>query len=423
MVQGDSRRIVLACWGSYGDLFPYLALARALAALGHEPLLATCGVYRPIAERDGLQFAAIPPDVDPTDRDLIHRVMNPVRGTEVIVRELLAPQVRAAFGALRDVARGADLIVSHPVTFAAPLVARSLGLPWLATVLAPTSLFSRYDFPLLPPYPNLSRLGRVSPLLASAFLRAADAATASWTAPIRAFRGELGLPDTGNPLFSGQFSPDGTLALFSPVLARPQRDWPPRAAVTGFVFNDEDGSLPDDLRAFLDDGEPPIVFTLGTSAAGAPGDFYEESAGAVERLGRRAVMLVGRYADMPARSHWPSSIFAAGYAPHAALFRRALAVVHHGGVGTLAQALRAGRPMLVVPHGHDQPDNAARAARLGLARVVDARRYRAARAARHLRALVAQPRYAARAAEIGRQVAEEHGCEAACRAILEAGRR
>jgi rhamnosyltransferase subunit B len=113
----------------------------------------------------------------------------------------------------------------------------------------------------------------------------------------------------------------------------------------------------------------------------------------------------------------PEGALAVDYAPHAAVFPRAAAVVHQGGVGTLAQALRVGRPMLVVPFSHDQPDNAARARRLGVARVPAPARYAARTAARGLGALLADPVAAARAEEVGRAVRAKDGAAAACDAI------
>jgi UDP:flavonoid glycosyltransferase YjiC (YdhE family) len=104
-------------------------------------------------------------------------------------------------------------------------------------------------------------------------------------------------------------------------------------------------------------------------------------------------------------------------APHDALFPRAAAIVHHGGVGTTGQALRSGRPMLVVPHAHDQPDNAARVSRLGVARSLDAGAYTAARAAAHLRQLLDEPSYRERADAVGKIVQSENGAKAACDAI------
>jgi UDP:flavonoid glycosyltransferase YjiC (YdhE family) len=398
-------------------LFPYLAIARGLAARGHVPVLATARYYEDIVRREGFLFHPIRPDIDPSDRALLERVMDPFKGTEVVVREIVAPALRDSFADLSDATRGAHLIVTHPLTFAGRLVAETTKMRWMSTVLAPASMFSVHDFPVFPPYPAVMRLARSAPFVARFFLRVARRATASWTDPVRAFRRELGLPDAPDPLFEGQFSPHGTLAMFSPVIGSPQADWPAETTQTGFPFYEGDGALPGNVAAFLDAGDPPVVFTLGSSAVGAPGLFFDESLAAIREVGGRAVLLVGRNADRPVNEAPSPSVLVADYAPHAPLFRRARAIVHHGGIGTTAQALRAGRPMLVVPHAHDQQDNARRVVALGVAEAIDARRYRAQAAAAALRRLTEGGRVA-RAKETGQIVEREDGVSRSAEAIL-----
>jgi UDP:flavonoid glycosyltransferase YjiC (YdhE family) len=408
-----SRRIVLACWGSYGDLFPYLAMAVRLRQRGHDAVLATAPSYRDLATRAGVAFQPMRPDLDPDNTALIARVMDPARGGSVVIGEITAPAVRDAFADLAPVVKDADLVVSHPITFAAPLAARAHGVRWLSSVLAPTSFFSRFDFPVLPPTPVRLQVWRSRPWAAGAFFALARRITRPWTAPVRAFRAELGLEDAGEPLYEGQFSPHGTLALFSRVLATPQPDWPPRTRLTGFAFHADDSPMPPAVAAFLAHGDAPIVFTLGTSAVGAAGEFYRESVAAARLVGRRALLLVGRQARAWLPPGLPPGMLAAEYAPHREVFARAAAIVHHGGIGTTARALAAGRPMLVVPHAHDQQDNAHRAERLGVARVVDARRYRADRVTAALEALVSDARYRGAAARVAEVIAHEDGVGAA----------
>jgi UDP:flavonoid glycosyltransferase YjiC (YdhE family) len=176
--------------------------------------------------------------------------------------------------------------------------------------------------------------------------------------------------------------------------------------------------MPPELVRFLDDGPPPLVFTLGSSAVMDAGRFYEHSAAAAKLLGRRAVLLVGTdTGNRPAAL--PAGVAAFDYAPFSELFPRAAAIVHQGGVGTTGQAMRAGRPMLVMPYAHDQFDNAGRVARLGIARTISRHRYSPIRAATELRPLLADPRYAQRAAEVGEQVRQEDGVRAACDVLEE----
>ena len=221
--------------------------------------------------------------------------------------------------------------------------------------------------------------------------------TRSWTEPVRQLRAELELPARGDPLYEGQFSPGLTLALFSGVLATPQPDWPPHTQVTGFVFHDEPNRLPPEVARFLDAGPAPLVFTLGSSVVHTAGSFYRESLEAVRRLGCRAVLLVGTDPQNHPPEPLPEGVLAVPYAPHGSLFPRAQVIIHQGGIGTTAQALRARRPMLVVPHAFDQPDNALRVVKLGVARTLSPKHYVATRVATQLQAILAEPRYAQRA--------------------------
>lgn len=411
-------RIVINCWGSYGDVFPYVGLAKALQSRGHQPVIATSEGYRDTVEQAGIEHATVGPSVDPTDRELVARVMHPARGSEVIVRELLLPHLERTYEELRHAAASADLLVSHPITYAAPVFAEREKLPWAATVLAPMLFFSLTDLPVFPQLPVSGHARKLGPWVARALVGLARRATSGWCEPIRQFRAKLGLPRGAHPMFEGQFSPYLNLALFSRVLAEPQPDWPAHVRTTGFVFYNGPGGLSRELEEFLAAGPPPVVFTLGTSAVGAAGRFYHESAEAAAKLGVRAVLLTGGFAQNRPEESLSKDIMAVDHAPHQQLMPRASAIVHQGGVGTLGQALRSGHPMLVVPHGHDQPDNAFRARRLGVARIVYPPAYTAARVTRELERLLGGG-YRKRAAAVAAEVRREGGAEAAAAAIDE----
>jgi rhamnosyltransferase subunit B len=410
-------RIVIACWGSYGDVYPYIGVGKALQARGHRVILALPKYYAPMVEREGLEARPVGPDVDPSDRDLIARVMDAATGPEALFRDWLMPALRRSYDELREAAADADLLVTHPATFAAPVLAQQRGLPWIATVLAPMSFFSATDAPVLPPAPRLVHLRRLGPWMGRLMVRAARYATRTWADPVYRLRAELGLPRGGHPIFEGQFSPLLNLGLFSRVMAAPQPDWPPHVEETGFVFYNGPDPLSPAVEAFLAAGPPPVVFTLGTSAVGAAGTFYEESAAAAARLGVRAVLLTGGFANNTPRRTISPDILIVDQAPHQLLLPRASAIVHQGGIGTTGQALRAGRPMLVVPHSHDQPDNAFRVTNLGVARTLFPHAYRAPRVAHHLARLLGDTRYATRAAAVAASVKEENGAERAAAAI------
>jgi UDP:flavonoid glycosyltransferase YjiC (YdhE family) len=413
------RVVVITCWGSHGDLFPYIGLALALKRRGHRPVIATNPGYRDTIERERIEFAAAGPVIDPNAVEagkLYERVMDPKKGSEVIVRELLMTKIRETYEELRHAAAGADLLVTHPITFAGPVVAEQARIPWLSTVLAPLSFFSAHDPAVLPTAPNLNDVPLVGPWLAHAILKLARPTLRTWVEPLDALRAELGLSRAGHPMMEGQFSPHGTLALFSRTLAEPQADWPPDTTVTGTVFWNEASPLEPELEQFLAAGAPPVVFTLGTSAVGAAGRFYHESAAAAAMLGVRAVLLTGGFAqNLP--KNVPPNVLLVDRAPHQHLFPRASVIVHQVGAGTTAQGLRSGRPMLLVPHGHDQFDNARRVRKLGLARVVLPKEYRAPRVAHDLSALLNDASFRERAAATAAIVRAEGGAEAAADVI------
>jgi rhamnosyltransferase subunit B len=411
------RRIVFTTFGSLGDLHPYIAIALGLQARGHEAVIATSGYYRQKIESLRLGFRAVRPDYP--DPETIRRIMDRRKGTEVIIRELTMPVLRESYEDTLAAAEGADLLISHMLTFTTGLVVEMRGIPWASTFLQPLGLFSVYDPPVVPQAPLLAKLRFLGPPFHRLLFWCAKWSVRSWSEPLHRLRAEVGLPPTSlSPLFEGQYSPLLVLALFSKLLADKQPDWPRQAIITGFPLYDQDGEagMPPELVRFLDAGPPPIVFTLGSSAVGDAGQFYDHSAAAAKLLGRRAVLLVGKDPrNRPASL--PDGVVAFDYAPFSELFPRAAAIVHQGGVGTTAQAMRSGRPMLVMPYAHDQPDNAERVIRLGIARKISRHRYSPARAAAELRHLLDDPIYLQRASEVGEQVRQEDGVRAACDAL------
>ncbi len=144
------------------------------------------------------------------------------------------------------------------------------------------------------------------------------------------------------------------------------------------------------LRKFLTDGEPPVVFTLGSVVVRNASTFYQQSLDAVRLRGCRAVLLIGTDPRNQPSGPVPKSVFVCAYAPNSGLFPRAAAVVHHGGIGTLAEAMSAGVSSLIVPHIHDQHDNAFRAVKLGIARQESPASYSGPRAAAHIRSLLVE---------------------------------
>ncbi|MGA9584508.1 MAG: glycosyltransferase [Terracidiphilus sp.] len=416
-------RIVLSNIGTLGDINPLIALALELKRRGHSPVMALPNVYRTRLEPLGLEFHAIRPDIDPTNNVLVEMVYDIKHGTEHGLRNFLFPSLRQTYDDLLDAATKpvrTDLLLLGELNYAGPIVAEVTGIPWASYVLAPLSFFSAFDPPVLPPYPKLAKADKKVPGFGRVIKRVARFVSRKWPEPIYDLRRELGLPHGVNPLFDAKHSPELVLALFSSVLGVKQKDWPPNTLITGFAYYDADAGnakLPPHLEEFVSAGAPPIVFTLGSAAVLAAGDFYEVSAKAAMELGQRAVLLIGTDPRNQLKEKLPASICVAEYAPYSALFSRASLVVHQGGVGTTAQCLRAGKPMLIMPYSHDQPDNARRMKRLGVARVIQKASYTPKKVTRKLLKVLDNPDLAEKARAVAEQLRNEDGVKTACDAL------
>jgi rhamnosyltransferase subunit B len=419
---GKKKRVVFTTWGSFGDLHPYIALALELQERGYHPVIATSPIYREKVESEGIAFYPVRPDLPPPDAetsaDIIRRASNSRWGPSYLFREMLVPHLRETYAdtlAAVTANGGADLLVSHQVPLAAPLIAEKTGIKWISSVLFPLAFVSAYDPPTPPQLPALRTLAAVHPLVARTVYGLGKWTTKSWVEPIQQLRKELGLPRGRNPIFEGQHSPMLVLALFSKLLAQIQPDFPANTIISGFPYYDRrDGQPPPlELLRFLNEGEPPMLFTLGSSLVWIARDFYRVSIEAAQKLGKRALLLIGDKRNLP-QTKLPEGIAAFDYAPHSLVMPRASCIIHQGGIGTTGQALRAGQPMLIVPFGHDQPDNARRCVRLGVGRTLSPVRFTVPCVVSELSELLNNSTYHERAAKVGRRVAEENGAKTAC---------
>ena len=198
--------------------------------------------------------------------------------------------------------------------------------------------------------------------------------------------------------------------------AAPQADWPVPVIPCGFNFFTPQGNAPEDaeLAEFLAAGPPPVVFTLGSVSRASPRGFYRHAMAACAALGLCAVLVKKTLVDL---GPLPDTVFAANFAPYAQLFAQVRAVVHHRGVGTVAQCLRWGQPQLVVPLALDQFDNAFRTQALGCARVLPFGQVNTERLTAELEALLTDLAPTHRAQHLARAMAQEHGAEVAADAI------
>lgn len=405
-------QVLLVAIGSHGDVLPFIAIGAELARRGHGVILAAPAPFQHLTLRAGLAFHEL------CTREEYDRVVgvpelwHPRRGVGTLlaaVSGLIEPTYRWISD---NWTPGESVVVASTLSFGARVAEDRLGVPVVTIHLAPFLIDSRYAPPRLPglPLPDLLP-PRVRHWLGAG---AEDLVLGPAALPgLNTFRAGLGLPPVLR-LRDWWSSPGRVILAFPSWIAPRQPDWPPSAVQVGFPKADtfgEAGELGPELTAFLRDGDRPIAFTYG-SAMRQGARFFETAIQISRRMGRRAVFLAPQQGQVP--PILPAGIVHVSYAPLSKLLPRCAALVHHGGVGTMAQGLAAGLPQVVVPVAFDHFDEGARLERLGIGATIARRRFTAARGARHLHRLLSSPTVAERCTLAKQRMLDENGVEMAC---------
>jgi UDP:flavonoid glycosyltransferase YjiC (YdhE family) len=412
-------KILIGAAGSLGDTLPFVALGRALQQRGHQVHLFANESYAGHAA--GLPFTPVATvaETDALLRD--PRVTDP-RGGLALIAEAFAAGLPRAFEAMRaEVVPGQTLAVGSTLAFATRLLKDTLGVPTATVHLAPAVFRSVHQPPRLGPRGTLEKLP--ASLQRAAWWLMDRLVLDRWfTRPFNAYRRQLGLVPVDRMFGAWLHRADVTLGMFPPWFAPPQPDWPAGLVCTGFPLYDSADvhPLPAALEAFLAAGEPPVGFTSGTANATSH-DFFAASAAACALGCRRGLLITQVGTQLPAPL--PPGVLHVPYAPFSQLLPRLAAFVHHGGIGTTSQALRAGVPQLVGPMAYDQFDNAHHVQRLGAGERLLPADYTPPAVARALGRLGADPGLRARCTELAARCrADGDAISAACDAVLSLGR-
>lgn len=419
-----ARKIVLTSRGSHGDVLPFVGLAKQLKALGHQPVLAACRSYEPLARAHGVDFAPVAPHMDQICKDLgmdrnevARRTYRPVVGGKFVAQHQIYPYFDQICSDLAEVCDGADLLLAQPTAYWAYLAAHRAGIPWMSVVLQPLplALQSAQDPPVLGGVPMRALAGLMGERLYRGMVQRLKMAGRPVYKVLDDKAREWGAYDPArHPLFDQALSQHGTIALFPPQLMRdPLPDDLPGQPVSfaGFVqFDGDQRGLSPDLQAFLDEGPAPLVFTLGASAAFKAADCYQHWSRLCVELGVRAVFLC---ADQDLRGPCPPTQRVVPWVSVRALFARAAGVINAGGIGTCGQAAMAGVPQLIVPMAFDQPDNAFRMHRLGTSLVLPPGKAHGEAMARAIRQLLGDELLRARAQQLPAQLGPRCGAAVA----------
>jgi rhamnosyltransferase subunit B len=388
------RHFLLIPVGSSGDVHPFIGIGRTLRARGHDVTILTAEPFRATCERAGLRFLQIHSQTEFDEMTRHPDLWHSRKGLTLILRKI-ASVLREHYELISSAYEpGRTVLVAHALAFAARVFEDARRAPAATIHLAPSIFRSDFQQPTsipgvdgsgLPRWVKRSAMWLVDRLLLDPHILPA----------LNELRRDVGLQPVSRVFREWLHSPQRVIGLFPEWFAPVQPDWPRQLRLSGFPLYDESDVHPLDpgLEAFLNAGSPPILFTPGTAnRAAAP--FFRAALDAIRRLKRRALFLTRYPEQLPSDLDDQERVEA--YVPFSRVFSRCAAVVHHAGIGTCAQALAAGTPQLTMPLAFDQPDNATRLWRLGVARWIRPKEFHGDHVASLLAALIEDERVADR---------------------------
>jgi rhamnosyltransferase subunit B len=399
-------RFICVPLGSSGDINPMVWLGRLLADRGHDVVMVMQAAMAESGRRAGLRTRET--GTVEAQETLVRNpdLWHPKRAFQVLARHFpiwareMMPVIR------QEIVPGRTVLIGAGIAFAARIIAEADAVPLVTAQLQPCVFMSPHDCPVL--MRGMERLKR-RPL----WLRRLAFRLGRWETDrilarqINAVRSDSGLSQPVRGIMARWwFSPDMVLGLFPEWFGPRQPDWPPNVVLTRFPLNDEAAwrPVPAALEAFLRAGSPPVLLTPGSANLHAR-EFFASGLNACARLGRRALLVTAFKEQLP--SPLPPDAAHFEFLPFGSVFPRCAAVMHHGGIGTCAQAMAAGVPQLIMAMAYDQPDNGWRLQQVGAGNYLYAKQFSPGRVANALRSLMDAPQVAAACRELQSRVRDQ----------------
>ncbi len=414
-----------------GHVHPLLPVMRNLQARGHTVALATSQLYQARIEREGFPFYPLGPHYSEERLEeffpLIRYLrIHYLRVTYDFLRIFMA-SISTRIPELRRITQvfQPTVVVAGPLTFAAQLFCEQQSLPW--AVLSPMTHFMSPS--LHAPPAGFPRVETVQPALQLSYrlglkgaIRAATALMAPWRLALNHYRRQLGLPLHTDPLSPHVVAPSLLIHTCSREYDYNRHDLPPQVHYVGPSVWDRpiDWQVPSWL-ANLPQGRPLVYVTLGT-VFNTRLSVFQKIIHALGQLDVFGLVVTGPGCPPSLFSAVPSNVRIEAYIPQTALQTepktRPHLIISHGGVNTVLSALAYGIPLLCIPLGADQPDNAQRCVDAGAGLRLDRRLLTTARLTRAIHTILSQDSFTRQAQRMQQTLRRHNGPEEAAELIL-----
>jgi rhamnosyltransferase subunit B len=405
------KTILLCTIGSAGDVNPFIAIGQRLRNRGFRVVLITSQFFRSQALNAGLEFSGLGSAEDYQSIIDNPDLWDPGKGFKVFAESVVFPIMEPAYQIISAFDPSRTVLVAQGQFFAAHIAHEKTGFPFITIHLSPAAIRSAFEFPLLPAW--------MPPFLKRKLFNVIDSLVLDklFAPQINHFRRRLNLPPVREIFDRWMHSSQRNLGLFPDWFAQPQPDWPPQTQLTGFVYYDKQNGtedISDELEKFLSAGSAPLIFTAGTAMKHAT-QFFLACRDACELLGRRGILLTQHPEQLPDKL--PPGVQHFAYLPFSSVLPRALALVHHGGIGTTAQAIAAGIPQVIRAMAHDQPDTAARVRKMGVGESLSPKHFNSASLAKALSALLSSQSVLERCKSYAERIHPDQSLDETCSII------
>lgn len=347
-------KVTVLTLGTRGDVQPYVALATGLMKKGHEVTICTGSTFKPFIESYGIDFKEATIDfmeiLKTEEGQAIFNGGGNIFKILKFTKEVINPGFRKTFDDFLDACQGCDVIIYHPKAMVAPDLAEYLNIPCISMPPVPMT-FPITEFPNLAVSANKS-FGSVINKMTYGVNKFAESSSMKDINDFRQKTLKLNKRKMGAYTYDVKGKRIPIIYPISEILFKKVTSWKGYVSLTGFFYLPYQGQLDEGLMNFIENGQAPIVISFSSMPLKHPQAFKQYIIDALNQSNNRAVILTG-ISGMNFEGH--DNIYAVEKAPHRLLFKHAKGIIHHGGVGTMAEALLSGKPQVIMPFNVDQP--------------------------------------------------------------------